>query len=202
MKFYSIWLSLVCILIFILQVLIPGVTDLGILNHSAIEQPWRFVTSIFLHASIIHLIYNLFALLFFGMITEKLIGSRRFLLMFFVSGIIANIISFNFYPSSLGASGAIYGVMGCLTVIQPLMTIWAFSLPMPMFVAAILWVAAGFIGLFVPSDTGHIAHLSGISVGIIFGIIFRAKHKKPKNYTCKIKIPEEHMKQWENQWMK
>jgi len=84
---------------------------------------WRFVSAIFLHDGIIHLIYNLFALALFGFILEKLIGSKRFLIVFFASGIIANLIAVNFYNSSLGVSGAIYGILGCLVILKPLMMI-------------------------------------------------------------------------------
>jgi len=77
----------------------PNFTKTFVLNQLAYPQIWRFATAIFLHANITHLFYNLFALFFFGIALEKLIGSRKFLLVFFTSGIIANIISFNFYPS-------------------------------------------------------------------------------------------------------
>jgi uncharacterized protein len=202
MKFYSLWLAVICIFALILQALIPGFTDALILNHSAFSQPWRFVTSIFLHGSVAHLIYNLFALVFFGMITEKLAGSRRFLVLFFASGILANLISVNFYSSSLGASGAIYGIIGCLTVLQPMMTVFAFSLPMPMFVASIIWTAGDILGLFIPSNTGHIAHLSGLVIGIIFGIYLLQKRIKiPKVQNTKLKIPESYIHDWEKHYL-
>ena len=116
-RFYFLWLSLVCIGIFILQNLpgIPGFTEMFVLNSKALDgEFWRFLSAIFLHGSITHLIYNLFALLFFGGLLEKLIGSKRFLILFFISGIFANLISVWFYSSSLGASGAVYGILGAL----------------------------------------------------------------------------------------
>src|SRR3989344_6174503 len=180
LKFYSLWLCLICVIIFILQLLIPGFTELFVLNQASWFQPWRFVTAIFLHASVAHIAYNLFALALFGIILEKLIGSKIFLLVFFASGIIANLIAVNFYDSSLGASGAIYGILGCLAVIRPLMMIWAFGFPMPMFIAAILWVGAGVLGVFMPSNVGDIAHLSGIGIGFIIGLVLREWRKAKK----------------------
>jgi hypothetical protein len=133
---------------------------------------------------------------------ESLIGTKKFLLVFFVSGILANLIAVNFYSSSLGASGAIYGIIGCLAIIRPLMTVWAFSLPMPMFVASIIWIVLSVIGIFNPTDnTGHIAHLSGIVFGAILGFIFRLKIKQPITRKQKIHISEEYMQNWENYYM-
>ncbi|MBU0760911.1 MAG: rhomboid family intramembrane serine protease [Nanoarchaeota archaeon] len=205
MKFRAIKLSLIIILIFLAQVLIPSFTNLFVLNSSAWTQPWRFITSIFLHANIVHLLYNLLALALFGSILEKFIGGKRFLLIFFVSGILANLLSINFYSSSLGASGAIFGIIGALIVIRPLLTVWAFGMPMPLFVAGILWAAGDLIGAYgfltgQPIDnTGNIAHLTGMAFGIILGAIFRSPNKKQKN--TKIKINEHFIQNWENNYM-
>jgi len=200
-KFCFLWLSLVCIICFILQNLSSWFTELFVLNKGAVYnyEVWRFVSSIFLHLGIIHLAYNLFALLFFGFLLEKLIGSKRFLILFFASGIIANLISIWFYNSSLGASGAIYGILGTLIVIKPMMIVWAFGLILPMFIAGILWVIGDLIGLFIPSNIGHIAHLSGIFVGILFGIYLLLKQKKKKE--IKVVVPEEYVRLWEDRFM-
>src|SRR3989344_6544613 len=99
MKFYSILLALVMIAVFILQTTFPNFTESLLLNQQAFPQIYRFITAIFLHGSLTHLIFNLFALILFGLILEKLIGSYKFLFIFLASGIIANIISVLFYPS-------------------------------------------------------------------------------------------------------
>ena len=199
-KYYSLWICLICIIVFAIQLMIPSFTDLFVLNSSSYIQPWRFVTSIFLHGSPTHLLYNLFALFFFGLILEKTVGSKRFLWVFFTSGILANIISINFYTSSLGASGAIMGILGALTVIRPLMNVWAFGVIMPMAAAAVVWVLGDVIGIFMPDNVGHIAHLSGIFFGLIFGIVFRTKHHKQKK-THRIEVPEHIMRRWETLYM-
>ncbi len=203
-RFYAIWLCLICIGMFILQNLIPGFTDALVLDKQSYYQPWRFLTSIFLHGGWMHLLYNIFALALFGSILEKLIGGKKFLAVFFLAGIFANLIAVNFYSSSLGASGAIYGVLGCLAFIRPGMAIWAFGLPMPMFIAVILWIAGSVIGIFVPSNVGDIAHLSGIVVGLLFGLALRLMHKDKRRieYNYSIKIPEDYMRDWEKRYMK
>jgi len=200
-RFYFIWLVLVCIIMFILQQIIPEFTEMFVLNEKAVSgfEFWRFVSGIFLHGSVGHLLYNMFALGLFGFMLEKLIGSKRFLLVFLVSGIVANMISVNFYSSSLGASGAIMGIIGALALIKPMMMVWAFGVIMPMFIAAILWVIGDVIGIFIPDGVGNIAHLSGVGVGVIMGIFLRGKRIKKRK---KIEIPEDYMRSWEDRFMK
>jgi len=189
-----------CILFFIFQNTIPVFTDALILNQNSFPEAWRFVTSIFLHASLTHLIYNLFALILFGLILENIIGTKKFLVVFFATGIIANFVSVNFYSSSLGASGAIFGIIGTLTVLRPMMFIFAYGLPMPLFVASIIWVAGDIIMTFVPSNVGTIAHLTGLFAGIITGLFLRKKFETYKRR--KIKIPDEYLERWEENYMK
>ncbi len=204
-KLYFLWFALAIIIIFMLQQIIPGFTELFVLNNKVFDgEIWRFVSAIFLHGSLTHLLYNLIALLFFGFLLEKLIGSKNFLLVFFASGIIANIIGINFYDSSLGASGAIYGILGCLTFIRPMMMVWAFGLLMPMFIASILWIVGDLlriVGLFDPGNVGSIAHLSGIVVGFIIGIFLRGLKEK-RIIKEKVDIPESYVKQWEDTYIR
>ena len=200
MKYSTFILVGVCVIIFLLQISIQGFTDNFVLKKELLfNEPWRLLTSIFLHSGIPHLLLNMFSLALFGIILEKLIGSNKFLLVFFASGIIANLIAVNFYSSSLGASGAIYGILGCLAIIKPLMMIWAFGFPMPMFIAAILWVGAGVLGVFMPSNVGDIAHLSGIGIGFIIGLVLREWRKAKKEL---MRVPEGYMRIWENNYMR
>jgi len=205
-KYFSIWLALICIVLFILQTVIPGLTDSLILNKSALSgEVWRFLTSIFLHGSFSHLLLNMFALILFGLILESLIGSKRFLLVFLVSGVVANIVSVFFYPASLGASGAIFGILGALTIIKPLMGVFVYGLPMPMFVAAIVWILIDLYGVINPSDVGNIAHISGIVIGFLFGFYFRLRHFKKAMIRAdysRISIPEHEMRSWEEKWIR
>lgn len=201
MKFYALWIAVVCVIMFIFQSIVPGFTDALVLNDLSWQQPWRFVTAIFLHGSIEHILLNMFALILFGLILESLIGSNKFLIVYFISGVFANLIAVNFYSSSLGASGAIYGILGCLAIMRPTMTIWVYALPMPMFIAALIWVGISIFGIFNPSQTGDIAHLSGIGVGIILGVYFRLKEPK-KEEKIKLRVPDEYLNQWEDNYLK
>jgi rhomboid protease GluP len=74
---------------------------------------WRFVTPIFLHGSVLHLVMNGVFLYWFGTQIEMLYGARKYLILFIVSGIVGNLFSFALSPeSSLGASGALFGLVG------------------------------------------------------------------------------------------
>jgi membrane associated rhomboid family serine protease len=204
-KHITFWLAGICIIIFIFQLLIPNFTESFMLTNHALEKPWQFLTAIFLHGSITHLFYNLFALILFGFILEKTIGSRKFLWLFIISGVLANLISFQFYPSSLGASGAIMAILGTLAILRPTMTVWAFNLPMPMFIAAILWAGGSVIGIFGFGDqsVGHIAHLSGLAIGIIYGIILRIQYPAKKQPSSESPlISEDYIQIWENNNLK
>jgi len=201
-KFYALWLCLILIAVFILQqVGSLKITENFVLNSKTISnfEFWRLIASVFLHGGIVHLLYNLFALALFGSILEKFIGGKKFLYVFFLSGIFASLVSVNFYTSSLGASGAIYGILGCLVFIKPRMIVWAFGFPMPMFIAGILWVLGGLFGLIIPSNIGHLAHLSGMIVGFVFGLVLRLQQPKVKRQ--EIHIPETYMREWEKRYM-
>lgn len=205
-KFYAIKLSLIIIAIFIIQTLSSNFTNLLLLNQDSYSQVWRFVSSIFLHGSLSHLILNMFALIFFGSILERFIGEKKFLLVFFATGIFANLIAVNFYDSSLGASGAIYGILGALIFIRPLMTVWTFNMPMPMFLAGIVWVGANVLGTYGflsgnPLDnTGNIAHLAGMILGFVFGKMYRKKIKRQRKKN--VSLDEREVRLWEDRYLR
>ena len=174
-RFYALKLCFWMFVIFFVQLFISGFTELFLLDANALSQFWRFFTAIFLHGGFAHLLYNVFALALFGSIFERFVGGRRFLIVFFVTGVLANIFSVNFYDSSLGASGAIFGIIGALIVVRPWMIVWAFGLPMPLILAGVLWAVGDAIGIFMPSNIANLAHLSGMFFGLIFGALYRKK---------------------------
>lgn len=106
-----------CTLVYILQILFPSLTTLGAVNGSLVRsgQVYRVVTGMFMHGSIWHLLCNMYSLYVIGCATENYFGKKKFLLIYFVSGIIGSMFSCIFNTSwSLGASGAIFGLMGAL----------------------------------------------------------------------------------------
>lgn len=163
--------------IFILELLNQNIMEtFSFAPAFALQEPWTFVTAIFLHYDVEHIFFNMLALFMFGTLLESRIGSKKFLLIFFLSGILGNVgymlTSLNSQIPALGASGAIYGIMGTAAVLMPLAIVYI-GVPLPMIIAAFVWGITEFTGLFVPSDIAHGAHLLGLGVGILYGIFLR-----------------------------
>ena len=78
------------------------------------NQYYRFITSIFMHIGIMHIFFNGYALYIFGPQLERLMGAKKYLLFFLLTGIGGNIATFffNFTSVSAGASGSLFGLFG------------------------------------------------------------------------------------------
>ncbi len=81
---------------------------------------WRLITSMFLHAGWLHLAMNMYALYFVGTILEQIIGRWRFVLLYLASGLAGSAGALVWSPTTptVGASGAIFGVLGALLVLE------------------------------------------------------------------------------------
>jgi len=81
---------------------------------------WRLGTSMFLHASFLHIALNMFSLYWVGSILEQVIGHWRFLLLYLVSGIAGSAGALLWSPNvpTVGASGAIFGLLGALLILE------------------------------------------------------------------------------------
>ncbi len=152
------------------------------------ERLWGLVTNMFVHASFDHILFNMIALFFFGMYVERLIGERNFWIVYFTGGFCADLIYLitslvgltNPYIIGVGASGAIFAIMGVLVVLRPNMTILiGFFIPMPLYIFAILYTMFAVFILFqgMPGGIAHNAHLGGLLAGLVFGRHFKEKNE-------------------------
>ena len=164
-------------LVFFIQISFPSVTQLLWFNPALVSsQPWGFLTSIFLHASFLHLFFNGFALFMFGPLLEQKVGSGKFLEVFLLAGIGGSVFYYLFIIAgitpplpALGASGAIYGILGALAILTPDLVVLVWFVPMRMREAAIFWVAMEFLGTFNPaSGIASAAHLGGLFLGVAY----------------------------------
>lgn len=92
--------------------------DLGGLVHfNVVHGEWyRLITSMFLHFNFEHILMNMLSLFIFGKIVESIVGPLRMLGIYVISGLLGNFISlsFNLHTVSVGASGAIFGLIGSI----------------------------------------------------------------------------------------
>jgi membrane associated rhomboid family serine protease len=148
-------------------------------NNLLSGKLWVLITSIFLHSDINHLVLNLIALLVFGTILEKEIGSKKILILFLFGAFIGDFLSSLFYPldvSSIGASAGIFAIMTAALLIKPVQ-IEAY-IPIPIGVIALGYIASMIVGLITgtPEGVSHIGHLGGALVGLFYG--FKVKGSK------------------------
>lgn len=132
-----------------------------------IAQPWRLVTAIFLHGSLLHIIFNMWVLMDLGPTIEELYGSARFFFIFVVTGICGYIVSFATGHFSVGASGSLLGMIGVLLAL----TTGRQSIGMRMLRSQLLyWLAYIFvIGLLMRGTVDNFAHLGGFVSGFLLG---------------------------------
>lgn len=175
--------------VFIIQLIYPPITQQFWLDPSlTLTEPWRLLTSIFLHASILHITLNALALYMFGTILETQISRKDYLITFFVAGLLGGLAYYSTYligiiPSipALGASGAIYGILGATAIMLPDMRIFFFVFPMRMREAVVLWIILEFLGTFdISSGVASAAHLGGLFFGLAYGWWIR--NRRPEFY--------------------
>jgi membrane associated rhomboid family serine protease len=171
--------------VFLLQWIFTGLhTWFGLTPRSVFEQfyVWQLFTYLFLHADILHLLFNMLALWMFGVDLERRWGYQAFLRYYFVCGVGAGICSlivallpFGFadllyFVPTVGASGAIYGLLLAYGLLFPDRTIFLFIFPVP---ARIYVIIAGVLILYktvvdTAGGTAHFAHLGGMLFGYAY----------------------------------
>jgi membrane associated rhomboid family serine protease len=166
-----------CLLGFALQ----QFTDMSAFHFSReyTAKPWILVTSMFLHANVVHLAYNLYALFVFGNVLEVNTNSRFTFLVIILGGVVGNLAFSLISPASaIGFSGSVYALIGAVTILKPNLKI-----PMPFGAIAIpakAWFAGpamafGELVLSVISfdSIAHAAHFGGFIAGLLSGAVRR-----------------------------
>ena len=155
--------------------------ELGLTPNSWTSHPWTLLTSMFMHADITHILFNMLSLYFLGRFLCQMIGDKWFLVVYFVGGIAG---SFFFIllgeenATVIGASGAIFAVGGALAVLVPNVKVILFPIPTPI----PLWTAI--IGTFLlltliafVSNIAWEAHLGGLLLGLAVGYYLRRRQR-------------------------
>ncbi len=154
-----------------------------VLDTDFLWRPWTLVTSTVAHSftDITHLVFNGLFLFFFGPTAERLVGTKRFLVLFFLGGALSGVLqvelasAFGNGGGALGASGALMLLFGLLIVLLPNQKLLVYGvLPVPFWAAGIGYAALDVLGTFNPaSRIGNYAHLSGMALGLAYGWWFR-----------------------------
>ncbi|HEY8682929.1 MAG TPA: rhomboid family intramembrane serine protease [Rhodanobacter sp.] len=160
---------------------------------SGLFEAWQIVTSAFLHGSIPHILFNMLALYMFGGAIERTLGTRNFTIYYFACAMVASLLQLavlwflppSEYGPTLGASGAIFGLLLAFGMMYPHEKVMLMFLPIPMpawlFVTgyAIVELTLGVTG--IEPGVAHFAHLGGMLGGIVLIEYWRGRLPfKPK----------------------
>ena len=160
-------------IVFLMQQARPGVTEtFAFVPAFIVTQPWTIVTYMFLHGDLTHILFNMLGLLFFGPRLEVELGEKNFLLLYFVSGFVAALLSFlTPFSAIIGASGAVYGVFIGFAYYWPRenIYIWGVLPVQARWMVAFMTAMSLFGGFgFTADNIAHFAHLGGFLGGFLF----------------------------------
>lgn len=171
----------ITVVVYVLQ-LVPGlgITDWLYFTPLAVSeiafQPWRLITSVFVHSTalIFHVLLNMYTLWIFGQLLENVLGRGRFLALYLISGLAGSVgVIWLADPNTsvVGASGAIFGLMGAFLVIQRRLGGNATQL--------LILVGINLVIGFLPGlNIAWQAHLGGLVGGALVGLIFVETRKR------------------------
>ena len=139
---------------------------------------WTFITYMFMHGSVTHVLFNMFGLFIFGVHVERQMGSREFLLYYIVTGALAGFFSFimyyftgNYMVALIGASGALFAVELAYAVFFPdsIIYIWGIlPLRAPVMVLGFTALELFFSLTGGRGNVAHLTHLAGFAFGWIY----------------------------------
>lgn len=162
---------------FVAQGIVPGyVESFMFLAPAALAgEWWRFLTAQFVHNGYLHIGMNMMFLFFCGPTLESVIGPRRFLFIYQLSGVIGFALHalMSPYTGSLGASGALFGLAGTLMGLQWRYRLFLGSQFTQFVIYSVAWIAFGFL---MPSlHIDNWSHLGGGLAGLAFGAMLQRR---------------------------
>jgi membrane associated rhomboid family serine protease len=191
------------VIVYFLETTAPGFANaLALVPAAVLVRPWTVVTYMFLHANITHILFNMIGLYFFGPRVEERLGSQRFLVLYFLSGLSGAVFSmfFAFNAAVIGASAAVFGIMLAFARFWPdVQILFFFVLPIRARTAVIIMtVMALWSGLGGSrSGVADFAHLGGF-VGAYIYLVWlerRAGVRKFRRATV-APVPKETLLNW------
>ena len=169
------------VVVFILSVFNDAILPMFAVNRELIvnfNQYYRLFTGMFLHAGILHLLFNMYALYIIGMQLESFLGKAKYLIVYLLSGIGASMLSIFFSNSfSVGASGAIFGLMGALLYFGYHYRVYLDSVVKSQIIPLIV---LNLILGFTISGVDNWAHIGGLVSGILATMAVGVKYKSTR----------------------
>lgn len=173
----------ICLVVFFALEPIDSLFQNFVLQQSSLlERPWTILTSMFAHGSFEHILFNMLALFMFGLVLEQRLGSAKFVFLYLLAGIIGSVgfmLLNDPQSSALGASGAIFGIFGALAYLVPNMRVYIYFMPVPMWVAGILYALISIFGI-GGEGIAHSAHLLGLIGGLAIAVREGKENWPPK----------------------
>ncbi|MDS0938768.1 rhomboid family intramembrane serine protease [Staphylococcus epidermidis] len=142
----------------------------GLVHFNVVHGEWyRLISSMFLHFNFEHILMNMLSIFIFGKIVESIIGSWRMLIIYIISGLYGNFVSLSFNTTtiSVGASGAIFGLIGSIFVIMYLSKNFNKKMIGQLLIALVVLIV---FSLFM-SNINIMAHLGGFISGVLITLI-------------------------------
>ena len=131
-----------------------------------LEQPWRLVTAMFLHGSLLHIGFNMWVLMDMGPMVEERYGSARFLFIYVVTGAFGFVASSMFGRASVGASGALLGLVGVLLALTTGRQSAGMRMLRSQLISWLVYIAV--LGFLMPA-VDNFAHAGGFAAGFVLG---------------------------------
>lgn len=185
-------LIFITVIIYILDVALLNGANSGLELyswHTAAYRPWQFISFMFLHGDLMHLLFNMFGLWWLGNLMEQRWGEFKFFIFYILCGSLSGVISqlvdnyiFNQFVAvgTVGASGAIYGLLTAFALTFPNMKLAIIFVPVPVaakyFVPVLLLIDlfSGVTGFSLfGGNVAHFAHIGGAVVGLIMTLLYR-----------------------------
>jgi len=173
-----IWIIMGVNLLFYIATMIQRsliISTFGLTPMELGNEPWTIVTNMFVHAGLWHFLGNMLMLYFFGSYLLGLVGEARFLLVYFAGGLLANVaflVLGSDFATVVGASGALYAVMGVMAVMRPRLKVYLwFMIPIDLWIVVVVGMLIIFPGV------AWQAHLGGLVLGLAAGYFFRKRER-------------------------
>jgi membrane associated rhomboid family serine protease len=155
----------------------------------ALARPWTFITYMFVHGGLLHLLGNMLMLFIFGSAVETRMGSRAFLLYYLYCGVGAALLALGLsgltsIPPFVGASGAVLGLGLAFATFWPDAELILFPFPIPVRARTFVAILAGvnvFFAIRANNSDGiaHVAHLGGLAAGFLFFRLQGLSRRRP-----------------------